>query len=92
MAEALFELEPNDLIWRGPFDSPYGVHLVMLTTNQPGREPELAELEERVREDARRAIIREETEAAIADIVEAYDVRVVYERDSTPKPNDEVSR
>jgi len=84
MAKALFELEPNDLMWRGPFDSPYGVHLVMLTTNEPGRDPELAELEERVREDARRAIIREETEAAIADIVEAYDVRVVYEPSKAP--------
>jgi len=37
-----------------------------------------------VREDARRAIIREETEAAIADIVEAYDVRVVYEPSKAP--------
>ena len=92
MAKTLFEMQPNDLIWRGPFDSRYGVHLVMLTTNEPGREPELAELEERVREDARRAIIREETEAAIADIVETYDVRVVYERDSAPKPIDEVNR
>ena len=53
MAKALFELEPNDFVWRGPFDSPYGVHLVLLTTNEPGRDPELAELEDRVREDAR---------------------------------------
>jgi hypothetical protein len=89
MAKALFELEPNDFIWRGPFDSAYGVHLVMLTTNEPGREPELAELEGRVHEDARRAMIREETEAAIADIVRAYDVRVVYERDPAPKPETE---
>jgi len=83
MAKALFELEPNDFMWRGPFDSPYGVHLVLLTTNEPGREPELAELEGRVREDARRARVREETESAIADIVDAYDVRVVYERDAS---------
>jgi len=81
MARALFELEPNEFVWRGPFDSAYGVHLVLLTTNEPGREPELAEIEGRVREDARRARIREETEAAIADVVDAYDVRVVYERD-----------
>ena len=86
MAKALFELEPNDLIWQGPFDSPYGVHLVMLTTSEPGREPELAELEERVREDARRAMIREKTEEAITDIVGTYDVQVVYERDSAPEP------
>jgi hypothetical protein len=89
MAKALFELEPNDLIWRGPFDSPYGVHLVMLTTSEPGRDPELSELEERVREDARRAMIREETEAAIADIVGTYDVRVVYERESVAEPRAE---
>jgi len=84
MTRALFELEPNDFVWRGPFDSPYGVHLVLLTTNEPGREPELAELEGRVREDARRARVREETEAAIADVVDAYDVRVVYERNPSP--------
>jgi hypothetical protein len=86
MAKAVFELEPNDFIWRGPFDSPYGVHLVMLTTNEPGRDPELSELEGRVREDARRAMIREETEAAITDIVGSYDVRVVYEREDAAEP------
>jgi parvulin-like peptidyl-prolyl isomerase len=82
MTAALFELEPNDLLWRGPFDSAYGVHLVMLTSNEPGREPELAELEGRVREDARRAAIQEETEAAIREIVATYDVRLEYERPS----------
>jgi hypothetical protein len=82
MAEAIFELEPNDLVWRGPFDSPYGVHLVLLITNEPGREPDLAEIEGRVREDARRAMIRQQTEEAIAEIVETYDVRFLYEPDS----------
>jgi len=85
MTRALFELEPNEFVWRGPFDSAYGVHLVLLTTNEPGREPELAELEGRVREDARRAKVREETEEAIADVVDAYDVRVVYERNPSPR-------
>ena len=89
MAKAIFELESNDFIWKGPFDSPYGVHLVLLTTNEPGRDPELAELEDRVRVDAQRAMIREETEAAIADIVGSYDVRVVYEREDTVKPEAE---
>ncbi len=86
MAEAVFGLEPNDLVWRGPFDSPYGVHLVMLTTSEPGREPELSELEGRIREDARRAMIREETDSAIADVVGTYDVRVVYEREGVAEP------
>jgi hypothetical protein len=84
MAKAIFELEPNDLVWRGPFDSPYGVHLVLLITNEPGREPELSEIAGRVREDARRALIRQRTEEAIADIVETYEVRLLYEPDSKP--------
>jgi len=94
MAKAVFELEPNDFIWRGPFDSPYGVHLVLLTTNEPGRDPELAELEDRVREDARRAMIREETETAIDDIVGTYDVRIVYAREDAaePEPEGQVNR
>jgi hypothetical protein len=86
MAEAVFGLEPNDLMWKGPFDSQYGVHLVMLTTSEPGREPELSELEGRIREDARRAMIREETDSAIADVVGTYDVRVVYEREGVAEP------
>jgi hypothetical protein len=89
MAKAVFELELNDFIWKGPFDSPYGMHLVLLTTNEPGRDPELAELEDRVRVDAQRAMIREETEAAIADIVGSYEVRVVYEREDAAEPEAE---
>jgi len=89
MTKALFELEPNDFIWHGPFDSAYGVHLIMLTTNQPGRDANLAEIEGRVREDARRAMIRDRTEATIAEIIGTYEVRVVYERASAPKPQTE---
>jgi len=84
MTQALFELQPSDFIWRGPFDSPYGVHLVMLTTNEPGRDADLSEIEGRVREDARRAMIRERTEVSIAEIVGTYDVRILYDRGSAP--------
>ncbi len=79
MAEAIFGLEPNEFVWRGPFESAYGLHLVLLVTNEPGREPALTEVEDRVREDARRAAIRESTDEAIEEIVGTYDVRVVYE-------------
>ena len=89
MAKAVFDLEPNDFVWRGPLDSPYGVHLVLVITNEPGREPELGEIEGRVREDWRRATIREKTEEAIGDIVDAYDVRIVYERAPAPQARSE---
>ncbi len=83
MANAIFALQPNDLVWRGPYESPYGVHLVLLITNEPGRKPELGEIEDRVVEDWRRSVIRERTEAAIDDIVGGYDVRVEYRRTPT---------
>jgi len=79
MTKAVFALEPNDLVWRGPFDSPYGVHLVLLITNEPGRNPELGEIEGRVREDWRRARIRQEVDTAIADIVGTYEIDMAYE-------------
>lgn len=78
MADALFDLPADDDKWVGPFDSPYGVHLVMLTTNEPSREPALEEIKRRVVDDARRASIRERTDAAIAGVVDEYDVRIVY--------------
>ena len=89
MAEAVFGLEPSDFIWRGPFASPYGVHLVLLITNEPGRDPDLEEIEGRVREDWKRWLIRAETESAIEDIVESYDVRVVYAPDTVTQPRTE---
>ena len=85
MARAIFELEPNDLLWKGPYESPYGAHLVLLITNEPGRKPELREIEDRVVEDWRRSVIRERTEEAIEGIVGDYDVRVEYERPPAPQ-------
>jgi hypothetical protein len=84
MAKAIFELEPNEEIWRGPFESPYGAHLVMLTSRAPGRDAELAELRDRVLEDARRDLIREQTEEAIDEIIGSYDVQIRYEPSLQP--------
>ncbi len=81
MARAVFAMEPNDFVWRGPFESEYGAHLVLLITNEPGREPALAEIEDQVRDDARQAAIRAATERAIDEIIDAYEVRVVYSRE-----------
>jgi hypothetical protein len=85
MAKAIFELEPNEFVWKGPFESPYGAHLVLLTTSEPGRDPELAEIEGRVLEDWKRSEIRRRTEEAIEDIVESYDVRIEYEREPSTR-------
>ena len=75
MAEELFVLEPDEATWRGPFESPYGFHLVLLTKKVEGRYPDLAEISERVRDDAEQAELDRMQDEAIRGIVNTYEVR-----------------
>ncbi|MCK5326485.1 MAG: peptidyl-prolyl cis-trans isomerase [Woeseiaceae bacterium] len=79
MATAVFELEPDSETWRGPFESSYGYHVVMLTRRTDGNQPELSEIEATVRDDAERIAINELNELAVQAIVDTYDVRMDYE-------------
>ena len=80
MAQAVFELEPNGSAWHGPYESEYGLHLVMLTKKVEGRYPELAEIEPVVRGDAEREAIAEQKGKAIQTIVDTYEVRRSFDR------------
>ncbi|MEM9729730.1 MAG: peptidyl-prolyl cis-trans isomerase [Myxococcota bacterium] len=94
MSEAVFALPPDTSTWAGPFDSPYGVHLVMVTAHEDGRTPALEEVRGRVVEDARAATIRSQTQEAIESIVEEYDVRIdnALREELAPTPVDETGR
>ncbi len=76
MAREVFALEADDGVWRGPYRSPYGAHLVLVTKNQPGRTPALEEVHARVADDARRAQARRRMESALDEIVGTYEVRI----------------
>jgi hypothetical protein len=76
MAAAVFELEPDDARWYGPFESEYGYHLVMLTKRTDGHYPALEEVADAVREDALRIKLDEQNERAVQAIVDTYDVRM----------------
>lgn len=75
MADAVFALDSDESEWRGPFVSPYGVHLVLMPRREPGRYPALAEIADSVRQDAEREALDEAQEAAIKAIVDTYEVR-----------------
>ena len=75
VAEEIFALEPDAEIWRGPLESPYGYHLVLLTKKVEGRYPELVEVRERVRNDAEQVEIDTMQDKAIQAIVDTYEVR-----------------
>ena len=78
MAESIFKLSAGKE-WQGPFKSPYGLHLVMLTWKEPGRFPTLEEIYDRVKDDAEREAVRQRTEQAIDEIIESYDIRIVLD-------------
>ena len=74
MAEALFQLPVDETSWRGPFESRFGTHLVLVTNQQPERMPSFEEVRDRVAADAQAARDRELTEAAIDEIVARYTI------------------
>lgn len=80
MARELFALQPKRGVWQGPFMSPYGAHLVMVTLKQAGRMPLLAEVRSRVELDAQRTLTAERTRQATQQIVDSYDIDIVYEK------------
>ena len=76
ISEILFQLPANDSVWHGPFESRFGSHLVLITSQEPARSPSFQEVRERVQTDAQAARAREQTEAAIRNIMDQYDVVV----------------
>lgn len=76
MAEAVFALKAEDGLWQGVFTSPYGAHLVMVTSVTQGRDATLDEVRGRVGEDALRERLEADKEAAIAKIAAEYDIEI----------------
>jgi hypothetical protein len=75
MTETLFALSPSETVWRGPYSSSYGSHVVLVTDLVPGRYPPPEEIRTRLESDARQAEMRARTDAAIEAIVARYEVR-----------------
>ena len=74
MSEALFQLPIDATSWRGPYESRFGTHLVLVTNQQPERMPDFDEVRERVAADAQAARDRALTDAAIDEIVSRYTI------------------
>jgi hypothetical protein len=87
LADAVFALTPEETRWRGPFESAYGYHLILLVQKQGGRYPAFQEVAESVRADAQRAAADAQKARAIQAIVDTYQVRRNLEiRPGEPAP------
>ena len=74
VADALFELPADETLWHGPFESRFGFHLVLITNQAPERTPTFEEVRDRIESDALATRARAQTEAAIQDIMNRYEV------------------
>lgn len=70
----LDELNISDTRWQGPFASPYGAHLLLLTDKQESRQQAMAEVQARVLEDYRFQMIVEGRQEAESNLVLRYQV------------------
>ena len=75
MAAQLFALQPQEK-WQGPFASPYGMHLVRLSSTSAGGVPPFESIRELVARDAAQAAARERQQQALDRIVAGYRVRL----------------
>jgi hypothetical protein len=67
LADKLESATPDSLAWTGPFASPHGWHLILLTGRKESRIPPLSDVAILLREDA----LREKREVALGRAIEA---------------------
>jgi len=81
MANKVFEASPSSQ-WIGPLESTYGYHLVLLTNSVAGVYPELSEIREKVRQDAKYRKKQQRNVETIQSLVDTYQVKVEYQQNS----------
>lgn len=74
LQKLVFSQTPSDTHWLGPYQSPYGYHLVLLTQNSPETTPAFDEVKERVTQDWQQQNLQEQLDAAIARMTESYTI------------------
>jgi len=69
-------LAPSDQDWAGPFESRYGLHLVMLRSKTDPYIPAFEEIRERVLDDWRFKSVLQNRREAEQQVIDAYEVRL----------------
>ncbi|WP_445360149.1 peptidyl-prolyl cis-trans isomerase [Microbulbifer sp. EKSA005] len=77
LAERIFQLPLNT--WSGPFKSPYGLHLILVSENKTSRLPNFRETAPLVLEDYRRNKMEENRQLRIQELLAGYRI----ERDAS---------
>ena len=78
LTDTLFSGEVPVGKWSGPFETEFGAHIVLLKNLEPGREPTLAQVLPQVTQQATRALAEQRADEASQQIVDRYDVEVLF--------------
>jgi hypothetical protein len=73
---AVFVSQTEPGVWTGPVASPYGLHLIRVTTKSPGRLPALVEIRDAVLREWNNAKRQDLEAARLAELLGRYDVRI----------------
>ena len=71
-------------VWRGPYTSTYGFHLIMVSRLEEGRFPKLGEVVSQVYQDAQHQQTRKSLDDAYQAIVETYTVELSADLNTVP--------
>lgn len=74
MADSIFAVQQTGEFWQGPFESQYGMHLLMVTQLDQGRLPKLAEVRNQVFQDTQRQQIQQNLQDTYQSIIDTYKV------------------
>jgi len=85
-AKKLFELEPGK--WRGPIESTYGLHLILITEKQAARARDFAKSRDRVLGEWQRRRQQTENEKYFAALLKKYNVTLHEKVESIVGPLD----
>lgn len=77
---AVFDLSTSEAQWYGPYQSPYGYHLVLVAQQIPEYQPNFDEVKNRVAQDLLQERRQQQVDQAIAQMIERYDVDVTVEK------------
>ncbi|MBL4828188.1 MAG: peptidyl-prolyl cis-trans isomerase [Spongiibacteraceae bacterium] len=75
MSKEVFDFSITEETWRGPYVSPYGSHLILVSRLEQGRQPDLSEVVSQVFQDAQREQVSMGLEKAYQSIVDTYTVK-----------------
>ena len=85
---AVFSLPASETQWHGPYQSPYGYHLVLVAQQIPEYQPDFEEVKSRVAQDLLQQRRQQQVDQAIAQMIERYDVDISVDKPKAQSAGD----